>query len=261
MENINFLSLYLLDKLSSQFPRQNEILLLTPRSLQLLQQLGLFSAISQKGVRHYKFDIYYQDKTNATQQSSTDQESIRLWENESTEFNYCISCEKSVFHQLLKEHLEQMGISIDYKQEVLDIENQTLMKPIHNQRSLSSPDIYPLTSSLMSMSMYYQYRPLPTPEESTKSIFLKNTDTQALKVLRSSVVIGADGQTSFVRQKLGIFLFDLLLHSVFSPYSCLLLYLHSCYRYTIEKQPRQYKVHKDILYTTDQCNSHKFPWC
>ncbi|OBZ87619.1 Phenol 2-monooxygenase [Choanephora cucurbitarum] len=196
-------SVHITDKLSSQFPRQNELLLFTPRSLQLLQQLGLLNAISQKGTRHHKFDIYYQDKLS----SPSDQESIRLWENDSTEFNYCISCEKSTVHQLFKEHLEQLGITIDYKQEVLNIENQPIVKSAYTQRSLSSPDIYALSSSLMSMSMYYQYRPLPAPEESgssTKSVFLKNTDTQALKVLRSSVVIGADGPTSFVRQRLGI---------------------------------------------------------
>ncbi|RCH89960.1 hypothetical protein CU098_006293 [Rhizopus stolonifer] len=56
-------------------------------------------------------------------------------------------------------------------------------------------------------SLYYQYRPLPIPEDHQpqfKSIFTKDTDTQTMKVWKSNVVIGADGQTSFVRQKLGI---------------------------------------------------------
>jgi 2-polyprenyl-6-methoxyphenol hydroxylase-like FAD-dependent oxidoreductase len=122
-----------------------------------------------------------------------EQNSIRLWDNESTEYKYSISCSKSVVIEILKEYLEKVqGIAIDQNQEIIHIEEK-------NQKLLSSAEI----------SLYYQYRPLPMIHQINdrimKSIHLLHKKTKQVQVWKSLAIIGADGQTSLVRQKLGTY--------------------------------------------------------
>lgn len=168
-----------------------ELLVFSPRSLHLLSQLDLLTAIAQRGIRHYKFDVY-RNKGQGNH-AVTDQKSLRLWENESTEYNYSISCSKSVVIDILKEYLEKVqGIVIDVEQEIIHIEER-------NQTALSSKEL----------SLYYQYRPLPTIHQTNdrimKSVHLQHKKTKQVQVWKALTIIGADGQTSLVRQKLGTF--------------------------------------------------------
>lgn len=170
------------------------LLQFSPRSLQLLKHLDLLAPILEKGVRHWKFDIY-QNKGYGNQAFTIEQQSIRLWENDTTEYNYSITIEKSIVHEILKEHLKKEGVEINYKQELINIEEN---------KKLSDSEL----------ALYYQYRPLPTlpstslgeqHDRGVKSIHLKDVETGQVKVWKSQAIIGADGQTSFVRQKLGMY--------------------------------------------------------
>jgi 2-polyprenyl-6-methoxyphenol hydroxylase-like FAD-dependent oxidoreductase len=179
--------------------------LFSPRSLQLLHQLDLLPAITQKGIKHWKFDLY-QNKGYGNQSVNVDQQSIRLWENDTTQFNYSVSCEKSIVHGIFKEYLErEQGIQVVYKQEVINIE-----EPLNSQNMSDSIPSSP--TSTTDLSLYYQYRPLPIPNSpqhpehdfrTKKTIHLRNTDTEKVKVWKSQAIVVADGQSSFVRQKLG----------------------------------------------------------
>ncbi|KAI8090548.1 hypothetical protein BDF21DRAFT_490948 [Thamnidium elegans] len=168
----------------------NELLLFSPRSLQLLAQLDLLGPITQRGIRHWKFEIY-QTKGQGSNAVIMEPQSIRLWDNESTEFTYSISCQRSIVIEIFKDYLEKEGIQIDEKQEIIHIEER-------NQKLLSDAEL----------SLYYQYRPLPMihqPDEKIlKSIHLKHRETKEVNVWKSQAIIGADGQMSFIRQKLGL---------------------------------------------------------
>ena len=117
---------------------------------------------------------------------------IRLWENTATEINYSVTIEKSKVHEILKQHLSSKeGVQVNYLQELVHIE-----EPKH------------LTAT--ELAQYYQYRPLPTlptfgeqQDRTLKTIHLKDIETNQVKVWRSQAILGADGQTSTVRQKLG----------------------------------------------------------
>ncbi|KAI7892421.1 FAD binding domain-containing protein [Mucor mucedo] len=170
----------------------DEVLVFSPRSLQLLSQLDLLSAMTQHGIRHYKFEVY-QNK-GIGNHAVTQLESLRLWENDVTEYNYALSCPKSIVLQILKEYLEKVqGIPIDQDEELIHIEEQS------NPSSLSNAEL----------SLYYQYRPLPVihhalHDRTMKSIHLRHRKTKEVKVHKALTIIGADGQTSLVRQKLGL---------------------------------------------------------
>lgn len=187
----------------------NGMILFSPRSLQLLQHLDLSTQIIEKGTRHWKFNII-QNKGHGGNAVTVDQKSLRLWENEATEFNFSLSCEKSIVCKILEGYLEkQWGITVEYKQEVFDIKEPT---------DHASEFIPPHTTDL---SSYYQYRPLPTPHQSpptkkenernTKTVHYRNVETADVQLWKTQSVIGADGPASFVRQKLGMFSFPLFL--------------------------------------------------
>jgi 2-polyprenyl-6-methoxyphenol hydroxylase-like FAD-dependent oxidoreductase len=191
---------------SSKKPK-SELVLFSPRSLQLLHHLDLLSAITQKGIKHWKFDLY-QNKGYGSQSVNVDQQSIRLWENDTTQFNYSVSCEKSVVHGIFKEYLErEEGIQVVYKQEVINIEENQYP----NNQDAPKHDIIPSSpTSTAEISLYYQHRPLPIPNShiehdfrTKKTIHLRNTDTGKIMVWKSQAIVAADGQSSFVRQKLG----------------------------------------------------------
>lgn len=177
------------------------LLHLSPRTLQLLKQLDLLTPVLEKGIRHWKFDLYG-NKGYGNQAVTVEEQSIRLWENDTAEFNFSITIEKSIVHELLKKYLsEELGVQINYKQELLNIEESKRV-PCNPTKVTAANDL----------ALYYQYRPLPTLpmnlgehqlERSVKSIHLKDVDTEQVKVWKSQAIIGADGQTSFVRQKLG----------------------------------------------------------
>lgn len=178
------------------------LLHLSPRSLQLLKQLDLLTPVLEKGIRHWKFDLYG-NKGYGNQAVTAEEQSIRLWENDTAEFNFSVTIEKSIVHELLKKYLtEELGVQINYKQELLNIEEIKKVPP--NSTNVTATN---------DLALYYQYRPLPTlpinlvehqNDRSLKSIHLKDVETEQVKVWKSQAIIGADGQTSFVRQKLGI---------------------------------------------------------
>lgn len=114
----------------------------------------------------------------------------------------------------MTEYLErEEGIQIDELQELIDIEEK---KPA----TRNSSNVY--SSSAADLTFYYQYRPLPpisppmddddehvSRKRAIKSIHLKHKETNQVVMWKSQAIIGADGfnsgQTSFVRQKLGLY--------------------------------------------------------
>jgi hypothetical protein len=160
------------------------------------------TAITQNGIRHWKFDLYH-NKGYGSQALTVEQQSIRVWENDTTEYNYCLTCEKSIVIDILTDYLEKKaGIQIDELQELIQIEEKE-KKKTSRDGNLSSAEL----------ALYYQYRPLPpissfdnddNDKPAIKSIHLKHKETEEVKMWKSQAIIGADGQTSFVRQKLGI---------------------------------------------------------
>lgn len=155
-----------------------------------MQQLNLLPALIEKGFRHWKLDIY---QINGSSPQDIKVHNLRLWDNDITEFNYAISCEKSVLYSLLKDYLKQLNVTIEPKQEILDIIDH---------------------SQLNDLSLYYQYRPLPTPvpyhdlslslQHDMKTVYLKNTDTQTTQTVKAKTIVAADGPSSVIRRKLGI---------------------------------------------------------
>ncbi|KAI9473723.1 MAG: hypothetical protein EXX96DRAFT_640963 [Benjaminiella poitrasii] len=193
---------------------EDVLILLSPRSLQLLHQIDLLTPLIQhEGVtRHWRFEIYQNRGYSNLSVHSSQPQSIRLWDNENTEFNYSVTCKKSLLRDLLQQHLQKKEhIQIDHKQEIMQINEQD------NDYPLSTT-----TSLIDELSLYYQYRPLPgipssrytSNERKTpkKFIYLKHTDTHQTKLWKSQVIVAAEGQQSFIRRKLGILLRKLHFH-------------------------------------------------
>lgn len=252
---------------------ETELVLFSPRSLQLLHQFDLLTAITQKGVKHWKFDLY-QNKGYGSQSVNVDQQSIRLWENNITQFSYSVSCEKSIVHDIFKEYLEkEEGIQVVYKQEIIDIQEN---EHPDNQDSLKHDIIPSSPVSTAELSLYYQYRPLPIPNDpqhnlhhkehdfrSQKTIHLRDTDTGKVKVWKSQAIIAADGQSSLVRQKLGNTRTQVMLAPLYYflfLISTIHTLTHSIHRCSIEQRGLLTISYQSILYATNHRYFDQLPW-
>ncbi|CEG67233.1 hypothetical protein RMATCC62417_03695 [Rhizopus microsporus] len=93
------------------------LLIFSPRSLQLLKQINLLDAITAKGMKHWRLDIY---------EHNVLADSIQLWDNDVTGYNYCLSCEQSIVCDILRHH-----VSLDVmKERITKIEDQGDFKRI-----------------------------------------------------------------------------------------------------------------------------------
>lgn len=93
------LSIHIIDN-NNHEDEPDEILLLAPRCIQLLNQLDLLDLLLEKGTRHWKLDIYSQ---------GTLVESLKSFETNNP-FNYSLSIQKSVVCDALKEQLASLDI-------------------------------------------------------------------------------------------------------------------------------------------------------
>ncbi|KAG1057597.1 hypothetical protein G6F43_000578 [Rhizopus delemar] len=93
------LSIHIIDN-NNHEDEPDEILLLAPRCVQLLNQLDLLDLLLEKGTRHWKLDIYSQ---------GTLVESLKSFETNNP-FNYSLSIQKSVVCDALKEQLASLDI-------------------------------------------------------------------------------------------------------------------------------------------------------
>ena len=93
------------------------LLIFSPRSLQLLKQINLLDAITAKGMKHWRLDIY---------EHNVLVDSIQLWDNDVTGYNYCLTCEQSIVCDILRHH-----VSLDVIKEcITKIEDQDGFKRI-----------------------------------------------------------------------------------------------------------------------------------
>ncbi|CEI89231.1 hypothetical protein RMCBS344292_03597 [Rhizopus microsporus] len=93
------------------------LLIFSPRSLQLLKQINLLDAITAKGMKHWRLDIY---------EHNVLADSIQLWDNDVTGYNYCLSCEQSIVCDILRHHVS-LGVM---KERITKIEDQGDFKRI-----------------------------------------------------------------------------------------------------------------------------------
>jgi 2-polyprenyl-6-methoxyphenol hydroxylase-like FAD-dependent oxidoreductase len=93
------LSIHIIDN-NNHEDESDEILLLAPRCIQLLNQLDLLDLLLEKGTRHWKLDIYSQGILV---------ESLKSFESNNP-FNYSLSIQKSVVCDALKKHLASLDI-------------------------------------------------------------------------------------------------------------------------------------------------------
>lgn len=93
------MSIHIIDN-NNHEDEPDEILLLAPRCVQLLNQLDLLDLLLEKGTRHWKLDIYSQ---------GTLVESLKSFETNNP-FNYSLSIQKSVVCDALKEQLASLDI-------------------------------------------------------------------------------------------------------------------------------------------------------
>lgn len=93
------LSVHIIDN-NNHEDESDEILLLAPRCIQLLNQLDLLDLLLEKGTRHWKLDIYSQGILV---------ESLKSFESNDP-FNYSLSIQKSVVCDALKKHLASLDI-------------------------------------------------------------------------------------------------------------------------------------------------------
>lgn len=93
------LSVHIIDN-NNHEDESDEILLLAPRCIQLLNQLDLLDLLLEKGTRHWKLDIYSQGILV---------ESLKSFESNDP-FNYSLSIQKSVVCDALKKLLASLDI-------------------------------------------------------------------------------------------------------------------------------------------------------
>lgn len=113
------LSVHIIDN-NNHEDESDEILLLAPRCIQLLNQLDLLDLLLEKGTRHWKLDIYSQGILV---------ESLKSFESNDP-FNYSLSIQKSVVCDALKKHLASLDI-FTQPEELIKIQEEGHYKLIY----------------------------------------------------------------------------------------------------------------------------------
>ncbi|ORX47241.1 FAD/NAD(P)-binding domain-containing protein [Hesseltinella vesiculosa] len=96
----------------------NNIVLLSPRSLQLLAFLGLFDLIKARGRRHSKVQLYTSTTVTSTSMDFSAManlvDSFGVWDNKATDYNFAISIEKKQLCDILEAALQKLDVQVDY---------------------------------------------------------------------------------------------------------------------------------------------------
>ncbi|KAI9300998.1 FAD binding domain-containing protein [Cunninghamella echinulata] len=188
------ISVRIIDKKEAKSTNTNKSFLWSPRSLQLLSNIGITETMLQNGYRHWKFETF----TNATSNTSTgggggggghhhgshaatttDHQSFRVWENEATEFNWSLSYECNKVCDALIDALAGFGVKVDYQHELIKLDD------------FDSDDFH-----------HHHHHPHLPQKKSIMATIQNNHGIETY--WKSKFVIGADGKNSFVRHKLGI---------------------------------------------------------
>ncbi|CAO3633387.1 unnamed protein product [Cunninghamella blakesleeana] len=178
------ISVRIIDKKKDASEINNKSFLWSPRSLQLLSNIGITETMLQNGYRHWKFETFTNSSNNSNGGSShgshaatnDDHQSFRVWENEATEFNWSLSYECNKVCDALINALAGLGVKVDYQHELIKLDD------FH-----SDHDFYPSQQKKNSVIM---------------ATVLNHDGLESF--WKSKFIIGADGKNSFVRHKLGI---------------------------------------------------------
>ncbi|CAO3637798.1 unnamed protein product [Cunninghamella blakesleeana] len=214
---------------SNILTQHSSITLLSPRVLQLLKLVGLYDQILEHGEQHWKMQVVennqyydpllkpmasqnYHRSSNRNSSSKDDgNQSYKLWENNSTDINFCVSIERKRLCQLLETALiKRYGIQVDYGYELL-INH-------HNDQVLYMNDNNDLfkDNNKSSSNINNNNNNNNNNNKINASSFNNNSSTPIISVLshieqqhnvqfwQSQYLIAADGKSSTVRQKLGL---------------------------------------------------------
>ncbi|KAI8062131.1 hypothetical protein BC940DRAFT_309604 [Gongronella butleri] len=97
----------------------NTLVLLSPRTLQLLALVGLFDIIKARGRRHSQVQLFSSTTVTSTSMDMSAMASLidtfALWDNKTTDYNFALSIDKKQLCDILESALHQRhGIQVDY---------------------------------------------------------------------------------------------------------------------------------------------------
>ncbi|KAI9314828.1 FAD binding domain-containing protein [Dichotomocladium elegans] len=158
------LSVHIIDKRSPSTPSGNPNYIWSPRSLQLFHAFDLVTTLTDRGGMRHWRLETYTNKGYGNAAETTERQNHSVWESDATEFSWSMTCECDLVCNTLSEALEDRGVQVLYGYELVDMETDPIDEWVTSQ--------------------------IATPYETYS--------------WKSSIVIGADGANSMVRQKLGI---------------------------------------------------------
>ncbi|CAO3649073.1 unnamed protein product [Cunninghamella echinulata] len=196
--------------------QHSSISLLSPRVLQLLKLIGLYEQILEHGEQHWKLQVldndnWYHDpllSSIASHHSRTfkdnngiGSQTYKLWENNSTEINFCVSIDRKRLCQLLETALiKRYGIQVDYGYELVNMYDQNEKSQVLYMEDESNTDFYQGgfdKNNASPSSKNDGFTPII-------SALRHSEHHQNIQVWQSQYLIAADGKSSTVRQKLGL---------------------------------------------------------
>ncbi|KAI9030670.1 FAD binding domain-containing protein [Phycomyces nitens] len=193
------ISVRIIDK-ADNLNTTNPAVLWAPRSLQLFQSLGVANQIINQGLKHWRF-YSFKNKGHGSSAMSFEPYNYRVWDNTSTEYDWCLSCESSQICAILQNTLMDQGVRVEYGHELIDFEDETIN--MIDTHSLNSSFVDPSIQSFGFANNTQSFTPSGEDEVKILST-IRDVQTGKVHDWRSRIIIGADGTKSFVRQKLGL---------------------------------------------------------
>ncbi|KAL0090640.1 hypothetical protein F4703DRAFT_1834341 [Phycomyces blakesleeanus] len=197
------ISVRIIDK-ADNLNTTNPAILWSPRSVQLFQSLGIANQIINQGVKHWRF-YAFKNKGHGSTAVSFEPYNYRVWDNSSTEYDWCLSCECSQICAILQNTLLDQGIRVEYGHELVDFEDENSDNTTTSASPLNSSFIDPSRQSFGFANESRQSFGSSREEEVVKVMStIRDVQTGKVHDWRSRIIIGADGTKGFVRQKLGL---------------------------------------------------------
>ncbi|CAO3671720.1 unnamed protein product [Rhizopus stolonifer] len=159
----------------------DELLLLSPRILQLLHQLDVLEKILEKGTKHRSFDLYYSGQL---------MNALEAFDNDNVGFDYSLSIERSVLYHALLEHLGRLGISFpEENEELMKIEDHAIHKLVYLKNNqvwktkivLVENDDTNIVRQALGIAYTYYYFKKGARYFYTLEVVVKNTDFPSSK--------------------------------------------------------------------------------
>lgn len=182
----NYIMDFILDKKKDASEINNKSFLWSPRSLQLLSNIGITETMLQNGYRHWKFETFTNSSGHGSHAATNDDhQSFRVWENEATEFNWSLSYECNKVCDALINALAGLGVKVDYQHELIKLD-----------------DFY--SDDVFHSHYHHNSQQKKNPIIMATILNHNNENNGSIEYFwKSKFVIGADGKNSFVRHKLG----------------------------------------------------------